>query len=72
MAERSLRTRITDSSGRSYAEAISWGARWESLRSRWFNACGMNAEASDAMARMHRFKQEYQFETGKHLHHFEP
>ena len=37
MAERSLRTRLKDASGRSLSEALAWGARWESLRCQWFS-----------------------------------
>ena len=68
MAERSLRTRLKDASGRSYSEALAWGARWESLRCQWFSTYGMWDRADDAMSRMAFIETEYQFETGKRLH----
>lgn len=68
MAERSLRTRLKDSSGRSYSEALAWGARWESLRSQWFSTFGMWDRVDDAPARLAFIEQEYKFETGESLH----
>ena len=42
MAERSTRSRLTYSgkAGRTYAESLHWGMRWEGLRSRWFSLFG--------------------------------
>ena len=68
MAERSLKTRLKDASGRTYSEALAWGARWESLRSQWFSSHGMWDRVDDATARLAFIEQEYQFETGESLH----
>ena len=68
MAERSLRSRVTESSGRSYADALLLGHRWESLRLAWFTSCARWAECEDAMGRLQRIETEYRFETGSCLH----
>ena len=67
MAERTLRTRLKDStsSDRNYAEALAWGLRWESIRSQWFSAAGRWADADDAMARQARLQREYADEVGE-------
>ena len=69
MAARSLRSRITDrtGSGRSYAEALAWGVRYEGFRSAWFSSCGRWADADEALARQHRLEREYIDETGEAL-----
>lgn len=67
MAERTLRTRLTATSGRSYAEAVAWGYEWESIRNRWFEASGLRDQAADAAARMQLFEREYVSETGENL-----
>ena len=61
MAERSLRSRLSNSSGsgRSYTEALHWGMRWEGLLSLWFSRYGRWADADEALARQTRFEQEY-------------
>lgn len=68
MPERSLRTRLKDASGRSYAESLGWGIRWESLRSQWFSRSGRWAEADDAQAGMLRLEREYADEVGEPFH----
>ena len=70
MAERSLRTRLKDSSGsgRNYAKALHWGIRWEDLRSAWFSRCGRWADADEALARQHRLEREYVDEVGVPFH----
>ena len=68
MAERSLRTRLKDASGRPYSEALYWGARWESLRGQWFISQNMCDRADDAIARLKFIEQEYKFETGESLY----
>lgn len=70
MAERSLRSRLSNSSSsdRSFAECLHWGIRWESLRSQWFSSCGRWAEADDAQARMLRLEREYATEVGEPFH----
>ena len=68
MAERSLRTRLKDASGRSYSEALAWGARWESIRNQWFSTFGTWDRVDDATARLAFIEQEYKFETGESLH----
>ena len=66
MAERSLRTRLKDSAGgRSYADALHWGIRWESIRSGYFSGVGRWAEADDAQARMLRLEREYATAVGE-------
>ena len=69
MAERTLRTRLKDStSGRTYADSLSWGIRWESIRSQWFSRSGRWADAEDAIARQSRFEREYATEVGEPFH----
>ena len=70
MAERSLRSRLSNSTGseRNYAEALAWGVRWEGIRSAWFSSCGRWADADDALARQHRLEREYIDETGEALY----
>lgn len=68
MVERSLRTRLKDSSGRNYADALAWGSRWESLRWHWFNNQNRRAEADSVAARIQLIEDEYFFETGARLY----
>lgn len=69
MAERSLRTRLKDSAGgRTYADALHWGVRWESIRSQWFSSCGRWADVEDALARQARLEREYADEVGEPFH----
>ena len=60
MSDSSLHSRLSKrSDGRSYAESLCWGIRWEGLRSQWFSRFGRWAEAEEAMARLAYFEQEY-------------
>ena len=54
MSERSMRSRLTYSgaTGRTYAESLHWGIRWEGLRSKWFSRYGRWAEAEECLARL--------------------
>ena len=53
------------SEGRSYAESLDWGIRWEGLRSQWFSRFGRFAEAEKALARMSYLEQKYPDEVKK-------
>lgn len=61
MAERSTRSRLTYSgvAGRTYAESLHWGMRWEALRSRWFSRFGRLADAEKCLARFDHLEREY-------------
>ena len=60
MSNSSLRSRLSKrSDGRSYAESLYLGIRWEGLRSQWFSHFGRWAQAEEAMARLAHFEQEY-------------
>ena len=64
MSNSSLRSRLSKrSDGRSYAESLYWGIRWEGLRSQWFSRFGHWAQAKEAMARLAHFEQEYDDEV---------
>ena len=47
------------SDGRSYADSLYWGFRWEGLRSQWFSRFGLCAEAKKALARLSYREQKY-------------
>ena len=60
MSDSSLLSRLSKrSDGRSYAESLYWGIRWEGLRSQWFSRFGRWAQAEEAMAHLAHFEQEY-------------
>ena len=61
MAERSTRSRLTYSgvAGRTYAESLHWGMRWEALRSRWFSRFGRWADSEECLARFDHLEREY-------------
>ena len=60
MSNSSLRSRLSKrSDGRSYAESLYLGIRWEGLRSQWFSRFGRSAQAEEALARLAHFEQEY-------------
>ena len=61
MAERSTRSRLTYSgvAGRTYAESLHWGMRWEALRSRWYSRFGRLADAEECLARFDHLEREY-------------
>ena len=60
MSDSSLRSRLSKrSDGRSYAESLYWGIRWEGLRSQWFSRFGRWAQVEEAMARLAYFEEEY-------------
>lgn len=61
MAERSTRSRLTYSgvAGRTYAESLHWGMRWEALRSRWFSRFGRLADSEECLARFDHLEREY-------------
>ena len=66
--ERTLRRRLSNlSNGRSDAESLYWGIRWEGLRSQWFNRFGRRSEANKALARLSYLEQKYGDEV-KHDH----
>ena len=53
MSNSSLRSRLSKrSDGRSYAESLYLGIRWEGLRNQWFSRFGRWAQAEEAMARL--------------------
>ena len=58
--EGTLRSRLSNrSDGRSYAESLYWGIRWEGLRSQWFSRLGRCAEAEKALTRLSYHEQKY-------------
>ena len=58
--EVSLRSRLFNlSNGRSDAESLYWGIRWEGLRSQWFNRFGRRSEANKVLARLSYLEQKY-------------
>ena len=67
MTERSLQTRLTATSERSYTESVALAHQWESIRHQWFETSGLRDQAADAAARMRRLEREYLSETGAEL-----
>ena len=45
--------------GRTYAETLHWGMRWEGLRSRWFSRFGRWADEEECLARYDHLEREY-------------